>query len=209
MTSRAAPASAREATKEDEVLQWRSLHLSDAASDWQGSPAGLYSLAHAEFDGAGTVIGLQCQLQTPRPEASIRRPALGGRRPRRAALASAHDHAPLTCILSALLLAAGECFRAPGISFGVCVCKQKSCVTTAGTPKTLRAPDLWVWHAGHLPAARAQGEVLYNLAYPSSGHGIGGYMVTVVGAGFNTLSSDYRCKFACGASSLLSAASTP
>lgn len=70
-------------------------------------------------------------------------------------------------------------------------------------------PDLWMRHAGNLPAARAQGEVLYNLAYPSSGHGLGGYMVTVVGAGFNTLSSDYRCQFACGATSLLSAAATP
>ena len=125
MTRRAAPASAREATKEDEVLQWRSLRHSDAASGWQGIPAGPHSLAHADFDGAGTVSGRQCQPQTPRPEASIRRPALGGRRPRRAALASAHDHAPLTCILSALLLAAGKCFRAPGITVGLCMCKQQ------------------------------------------------------------------------------------
>jgi len=63
--------------------------------------------------------------------------------------------------------------------------------------------------AGNLPTARAQGEVLYNLAHPSSGHGLGGYMVTVVGAGFNTFSSDYRCQFSCGVSSLLSAAATP
>jgi hypothetical protein len=34
-------------------------------------------------------------------------------------------------------------------------------------------------------------------------------MVTVVGAGFNTFSSDYRCQFSCGVSSLLSAAATP
>lgn len=136
MTRRAAPASAREATKEDEVLQWRCLRQSDTASGWQGSPAGPHSLAHADFDGAVTVSGLKSQTQTPRPVASIRRPALGGRRPRRAALAPAHDHAPLTCILSALLLAAGECFRPPGITFGLCVCKQQSCVTTAGAPKT-------------------------------------------------------------------------
>ena len=69
----------------------------------------------AARSGAGA-RGRPCQPQSPRPAESIRRPALGSRRPRRAALASALDFAPFTCILCALLLAAGECLPPSGAS---------------------------------------------------------------------------------------------
>jgi len=63
--------------------------------------------------------------------------------------------------------------------------------------------------AGKIPTAGAQGEVIFNLAHPVAGHGLGGYVVTVVGAGFNTMRSDYSCMFSCGPNSLQSRTSTP
>ena len=68
---------------------------------------------------------------------------------------------------------------------------------------------LAVIYTGNIPKAGAQGEVLYNLTQPTAGHALGGYFVTVVGAGFNTKSNDYSCQFSCGPKSLLSSSTTP
>ena len=51
-----ASAGASEATNEDELLHWRSLRHSVAASGRQSSSEGPHSLAHADFDCADTIL---------------------------------------------------------------------------------------------------------------------------------------------------------